>query len=169
MTIYGIGGVSGTGKTHFRTTCEGLRQARTLDIADVYEESLAQGRPDLHWRTALEIFEARVRGRLEEDRVSDIVVEAFFRPDGTQRHTIEALAREFGVDVRWGWASAPRAECLRRVSNERNQDSSERREKRLSFIRSAEPAFFEERREESLASLANHSNAKLFGAPVYES
>lgn len=100
MTIYGIGGVSGTGKTHFRTTCEGLREALALDIADVYEESVAQGRPDLHWRTALERFEARVRERLEEDRSSDIVLEAFFRPDGVQREAVKDLAREFGVDVR---------------------------------------------------------------------
>lgn len=101
MTIYGIGGVSGTGKTHFRTTCEGLRQARTIDIADVYEESIAQGRPDLHWKMALQIFDARVRAQLEEDRVSDIVLEAFFRPDGMQRQAIEALGYEYGVQVRW--------------------------------------------------------------------
>lgn len=100
MTIYGIGGVSGTGKTHFRTTCESLRGARALDIADVYEESVAAGRPDLHWKTALERFEARVRGRLEEDRSGDIVLEAFFRPDGAQRQVIEDLAQEFGVYVR---------------------------------------------------------------------
>lgn len=100
MTIYGIGGVSGTGKTHFRTTCEGLREARALDIADVYEESVAQGQPDLHWRTALERFEARVRERLEEDRWNDIVLEAFFRPDGLQRQAVEDLAQEFGVNVR---------------------------------------------------------------------
>jgi len=100
MTIYGIGGVSGTGKTHFRTTCESLRDARSLDIADIYEESIAQGRPDLHWRTALERFEDRVRGRLEEDRTSDIVLEAFFRPGGLQRQAIEELAQEFMVDVR---------------------------------------------------------------------
>lgn len=36
MTLYGIGGVSATGKTPFRTTCEGLRELRSLDIADVY-------------------------------------------------------------------------------------------------------------------------------------
>lgn len=100
MTIYGIGGVSGTGKTFFRTTCEGLREARALDIADIYEESAAHGHPDLHWRTALERFEARVREQLEENRLSDIVLEAFFRPDGLQRQAIEGLAREFGVDVR---------------------------------------------------------------------
>lgn len=100
MTIYGIGGVSGTGKTYFRTTCEGLREARALDIADVYEESIAHGRPDLHWRTALEHFEAWVRELLEEDRSSDIVLEAFFRPDGLQRQAIEGLAQEFGVGVR---------------------------------------------------------------------
>ncbi|CAM9156750.1 unnamed protein product [Scytosiphon promiscuus] len=159
MTIYGIGGVSGTGKTHFRTTCEGLRHARMIDIADVYEQSLAQGRPDLHWRTALQIFEETVHTRLEEDRVSDIVLEAFFRPDGTQRQAIEALARDFGVEVRWGWASAPRAECLSRVTKERNgQDSSQRREKRISFIRSVDGVFFQERRDESLESLADHAN-----------
>eukprot|EP00903_Cladosiphon_okamuranus_P015601 g14406.t1 len=136
MTIYGIGGVSGTGKTRFRTTCKGLREARALDIADVYEESVAQGHPDLHWRTALERFETRVRERLEEDRSSDIVLEAFFRPDGVQRQAVENLARDFGVGVRWGWASAPRKDCLSRVSNElARQGSSERRRKRLSFIR----------------------------------
>eukprot|EP00752_Nemacystus_decipiens_P009637 g8609.t1 len=156
MTIYGIGGVSGTGKTHFRTTCEGLREAHTLDIADVYEESIAQGRPDLHWRTALERFAARVRERLEEDRSSDIVLEAFFRPHGLQRQAVEDLAQEFGVDVRWGWAFAPRADCLSRVSNEQaGRDSSERREKRISFIRSAEASFFRERPEESLQLMAD--------------
>ncbi|CAM9470807.1 unnamed protein product [Ectocarpus sp. 6 AP-2014] len=158
MTIYGIGGVSGTGKTHFRTSCEGFRDVRVLDIADVYEESLAQGHPDLHWRTALQVFQGRVRGWLEEDRSSDIVLEAFFRPDGAQRQAIEAIARGFGVDVIWGWAWAPRADCLSRVSNERGgHDSSERRQKRLSFIRTAESSFFRERPEESLASLATRA------------
>ncbi len=59
---------------------------------------------------------------------------------------------------RWGWACAPRAECLSRVTNERvEQDSAERKEKRLSFIRSAEPSFFRERPEESLQRLADHA------------
>lgn len=102
MTIYGIGGVSGTGKTHFRTNCESLREARMIDIADVYEESIAQGRPDLHWRAALQEFESRVREQLDEDRGRDIVLEAFFRPDGLQRQAIESLGNEYGVDVRWG-------------------------------------------------------------------
>lgn len=101
MTIYGIGGVSGTGKTHFRTTCESLRESRTVDIAAVYEASVAEGRADLHWRTALERFVLIVRGLLEEDKHSDVVLEAFFRPDGLQRQMIESLAREFGVGVRW--------------------------------------------------------------------
>lgn len=100
MTIYGIGGVSGTGKTFFRTSCKDLREARALDIADIYEESNTHGHPDLHWRTALERFEARVREQLEKDRLSDIVLEAFFRPDGMQRQAIEDLAQEFGIDVR---------------------------------------------------------------------
>lgn len=101
MTIYGIGGVSGTGKTRFRTTCESLKGLRSLDIADVYEDSVTGGAPNLNWRTALGRFAGRVRALLEEDSSSDLVLEAFFRPDGEQRRVIESLAEEFGVAVRW--------------------------------------------------------------------
>lgn len=101
MTIYALGGVSGTGKTHFRTTCDCLRGLRTLDIADVYEDSRAEGTPDLHWKTALERFAGRVRGLLEEDSSSDLVLEAFFRPDGDQRRVIASLAQTYGIRVRW--------------------------------------------------------------------
>lgn len=100
MTIYAIGGVSGTGKTHFRTTCEVLREFRALDIADVYEDSVMEGAPDLHWRTALGRFAERVRWLLEEDSSSSLVLEAFFRPNGVQRRVIASLAETFGVDVR---------------------------------------------------------------------
>ncbi|CAN0448054.1 unnamed protein product, partial [Scytosiphon promiscuus] len=100
-TIYAIGGVSGTGKTHFRTTCEGLSGLRTLDIADVYENSVMEGTPDLHWRTALGSFAERVRRLLEEDSSSDLVLEAFFRPDGEQRRVIASIAQTFGIGVRW--------------------------------------------------------------------
>lgn len=73
------------------------------------------------------------------------------------------LAVIYDIPRRWGWASAPRADCLSRVSNERRgQDSKERREKRLSFIRSAEPSVFCERPEENLERLGN-----LAGAPAH--
>lgn len=99
MTIYGIGGVSGTGKTHFRTRCRPLRDARTEDIADVYERAVAEGSPSLHWRTALNRFVHIVRRRLEADRESDIVLEAFFKRGGEQRRQLEALAAEFGIPI----------------------------------------------------------------------
>ncbi|CAM9577633.1 unnamed protein product [Laminaria digitata] len=165
MTIYALGGVSGTGKTHFRTTCDCLRGLRTLDIADVYEDSIAEGTPDLHWKTALERFAGRVRGLLEEDSSSDLVLEAFFRPDGEQRRVIASLAQTYGTRVRWGWAYAPREDCLSRLANEvGGHDSAERVEKRISFIRSAEPMFFLARPTESLERIAGWA-----GAPAHDS
>lgn len=101
MTIYGIGGVSGTGKTYFRTkTCKALRNARSADIADVYERSAATGQPNLNWRVALKRFKAIVRALLEADRTGDIVLEAFFKAEGEQRRMVEDLAREFRVDIK---------------------------------------------------------------------
>lgn len=100
MTVYGIGGVSGTGKSHFRTTCDALRSSRTIDIADVYEDAVARGQPNLHWRVALKLFASTFRQLLEADRCRDLVLEAFFRPGGVQRKAVESVAREFGVDVR---------------------------------------------------------------------
>ena len=100
MAIYGIGGVSGSGKTYFRSTCSGLRESTHVDIADVYERSVAEGRPNLHWKIALKRFVSIVRDLLLRDKTRDIVLEAFFRPEGLQRKAIERLAREYGVDVR---------------------------------------------------------------------
>lgn len=100
MTIYALGGVSGTGKTHFRTrTCTALRNARVADIGDVYNQSAADGQPSLHWRVAMDRFGVILRTLLEADRTGDIVLEAFFRPGGEQRRMVEDLAREFGVNI----------------------------------------------------------------------
>lgn len=157
MTIYGIGGVSGTGKTHFRTkTCNALRNARSADIAEVYDRSTAAGQANLNWRVALERFKSIVRALLEADRTGDIVLEAFFKVGGEQRRMVEDLAREFRVDVKWGWASGSRAECQSRVESASNTDLEERKNARLEFIRCADIRYFREREGESLRALAEH-------------
>ena len=64
---------------------------------------------------------------------------------------------------RWGWAFASREDCLLRLANEvGGHDSTDRVEKRISFIHSAEPMFFLARPTESLERLA-----ALAGAPDY--
>lgn len=94
MTIYGIGGVSGTGKTHFRTElCKSLKTARVADIANVYEQSIMDGHPKLNWRVALNRLIAILKRFLEADRNGDIVLEAFFRAGGEQRRRVQ---RSFG-------------------------------------------------------------------------
>ena len=69
-------------------------------------------------------------------------LQAMFRQggDNTELFTASFCA---AWSCRWGWASAPREDCLSRVETKvGGHDSAERSEKRLSFIRSAEPVFF---------------------------
>ena len=87
VQIYVIGGVSGSGKTFFRTHHPVLRDLDCIDIAEVYRTHADSG--GIVWREALEAFIGQIAEHLEERRGDgvhcSVVVEAFFRRGGPQR------------------------------------------------------------------------------------
>lgn len=94
MTIFCIGGVSGSGKTRLREQHPVLRKLAFVDIANVYARAEQRG-ASLDWLEALQQFVEEVEAQLEAGEQS-LVLEAFFRPDGEQRRRCASVRQRHG-------------------------------------------------------------------------
>mmetsp|Transcript_24032 Transcript_24032/g.41345 ORF Transcript_24032/g.41345 Transcript_24032/m.41345 type:complete len:144 (+) Transcript_24032:69-500(+) len=138
MTIYALGGVSGSGKTYMRNNHPALCTMKALDIADFYQ----QYGPDLHWSQAQQLFMQTLQAELQRDPNEHIVLEAFFGPTADHRQAVIRLANHFGVPVVWHWSWAPRQTCLARIQADPNQDQN-RFNARWKFAAEAEEYLFQ--------------------------
>lgn len=96
--IFCIGGVAGSGKSHFRTGHPVLSSLPFLDFSDDFDpifESAA------HAHTALrQAFLKRIEDQILRAPEMSLVAEAFFAPGRAQRSLVELLADRRGFGVR---------------------------------------------------------------------
>jgi len=125
-----LSGVSGTGKTHTRTTDPELKDLPHLDIAEVYREF-----PEFDWSEALGCLLKRARKMLQEH--DTIVIEGHFLPGSTTRKMLVDDLKVAGakVDVRWFWV--PLEVCVQRISDqwERGEISAAECRRRIELLR----------------------------------
>ena len=138
QTVYALGGVSGVGKTHLRTSHPVLNNLPFVDIADMYDVHHASD-----YIEAREMLCHHLEECLQQNPNSDIVVEAAFT-SAAQKNAVQSAAQRHGAVVEWMWIACGREEARRRVRAETN-DNPQRRRARLRFIDSAKESFFRPR------------------------
>jgi excinuclease UvrABC ATPase subunit len=84
MTIFCVGGVSGSGKTTLINQHHSLQPLQLYDVSDYYAAAEDYGR-HIGWQQAFELLLEDVHNYLQRNPNGDVVLEAFFRPDGKQR------------------------------------------------------------------------------------
>lgn len=106
-------GVSGSGKTHFRTHSEKLSTLPVVDIADIYRQY-----PHFDWYEALHTVISRVEKLLRQNE--HIVVEGYFLPGTASRTVLQRWLHRRGwgddrPDVEWVWFHVPLHTCIKRL------------------------------------------------------
>jgi predicted kinase len=141
--LYGVGGVSGSGKSYFISTHEELKDLPRLDIADDYTNMKKQ--KGHHCRQEFGLFKPkyniarnnflhRLENTIISNRTTNIVVE--LACSTRQRRQVEDLCRKYGIPVKWIWVYALRGRCQKRVLRD-DRDDDDRRTARLKWIEDA--------------------------------
>jgi len=126
-----LSGVSGTGKTHFRTHHEDYRDLPQVDIADVYRDNpfIPRGMAAVAsvWPRVMKAFE----------RGDEVILEGYFLRDSQSRWTLNRLASRSDVEVRYLNFWAPLEVCEDRLTGAklRGEITEEEYETRLSMLR----------------------------------
>jgi predicted kinase len=105
-------GISGTGKTHARTTDPTLSSLPFVDIADVYKESDYK----IDWEDATTELIRRARRLLAQNEV--VVVEGYFLPRTPSRSMLIQDSRVGGYEIELRLFKAPIEVCIQRIMDQ---------------------------------------------------
>lgn len=104
-----LSGVSGTGKTRYRTRHPDLKDLPFVDMADIYRDNPAIPKGV----SGTVVLWHRVRGKLKEH--DTVVAEGYFLKGSVSRDALLTLAKGDGIKVRIISFWAPMDECEKRL------------------------------------------------------
>lgn len=107
-------GVSGSGKTHRRTTDPDLQRLPYVDIADVYKDF-----PEFDWSVATSVACRRVCVLLQQN--DHVVLEGYYLPNTPSRAIVINSMRVAGIDAEFILLTVTAAAAQQRILDQYNR------------------------------------------------